>query len=87
MTETPDKVISICLSIAQFNWDAYIENGQVKVTNSSGVLAGYYLVLDRSMNAGRNMTLLVHYLERGGSGGAISVETDVTLSFRNLFYA
>ena len=87
MQESPEKILNICLSIDQFNWDAYIENGQVKVVNSSGITAGYYLVLDRSLNAGRNMTLLVHYLERGGSGGSIPVETDVTLSFRNLFYA
>ena len=82
----PEKVANICLCKSDFNWNAFIYNGIVKVINDVDVISGYFLVVDYMENAGRNMTLNVKYLDRGGSGGSLNPTLDCTLSFRNCFY-
>ena len=86
-TTLPSNITNICLCKADFNWSAFIYNGIVKAINDAGVISGYYLVVDYFENAGRNMTLKVKYLDRGGSGGSLSPTLDCTLSFRNCFYS
>ena len=85
--ENPEKGANIALSKADFNWNAFLGNGSIKIINNSGVLAGYYFVLDVVENAGRNMTLVVNYIDRGGTSGSLPVTLDCAMTFRNLFYA
>jgi len=85
-TTLPSSITNICLCKADFNWNAFIYNGIVKVINDVDVISGYFLVVDYMENAGRNMTLNVKYLDRGGSGGSLNPTLDCTLSFRNCFY-
>ena len=82
----PAKITNICLCKSDFNWNAFIYNGIVKTINDVGKVSGYFLVVDYLENAGRNMTLNVKYLDRGGSGGSLNPTLDCTLSFRNCFY-
>ena len=86
-SENPEKVANIHLSLDEFDWDECTESGSVKVTNHAGVLSGYFLVLDKEELEGRNMKLLVMFIQRTGSGGSIGITMDCTMNFRNVFLA
>ena len=86
MMENPAKIRNICLSSSDFNWNAFTYNGTIKIVNASDVVAGYYVVLDTIENAGRNMTLVVNFIDRGGTAGSLSVTLDAFINFRNCFY-
>ena len=85
--ENPEKVANIHLSLDGFDWDECTESGSIKVTNHVGILSGYFLVLDKEELEGRNMKLLVMFIQRTGSGGSISMTMDCTINFRNVFLA
>ena len=74
--ENPEKVANIHLSLDGFDWDECTESGSIKVTNHAGVLSGYFLVLDKEELEGRNMKLLVMFIQRTGSGGSICMTMD-----------